>query len=870
MKKLLLLLISYFVCYFNAFAQEILSDKSPVYKQRIKSHAINGVVCPGIHEDNHSVISAPSFIEQARKSRGLSQKKSQIIVTYNNFPDNAKAAFQRAIDIWEYLIYSTVPIRVHANWEALNPSVLGSANAADFMINFEGAPYLNTYYPIALAEKLSGKPLNKDSEADINCRFNSLIPWHYGSAESIESGKFDFTSIVMHEIGHGLGFISSMSVTESSSTGYYGDGEDLKTIYDVFIQDKYENNLIDTSFYKNVSPSLYNELVGGNLYFGVDKGESRPKLFAPNPYQDGSSISHLDDTAYPLGSINSLMKPYARTMEVSHDPGPLALKMFHEMGWKHTSIAHTQKKDVSSNKPVTFTVNILSDTGVVANTAKMYYTTGSAVNEASLLRVAGTNEYSVTLNFPPGTSEIRYFFEVQDLAGKTVRSPGKNGVNDIQYIFAMRIGPDNVGPYIGHSPFNVEDINYPIHFFSTVDDDYEEGVKNVVVKYQVNQEPIKTIPLQKYDPMTHGVEYSHGRSDAYLYLGLNAISGLRPGDKIKYQIEATDASDNKTILPTEFTSTSSKDLPVPSFYEFTVTNLLNTRNSYGTDFETNSDDFATVGFSIKEEEGFAGKALHSSHPYKNGLGLMMGGEVVNSFERSEIALLRYPIIIGNSTTTITFDEVVLVELGDVGVSFGSPGFYDYVVAEISLDGVNWAPIEDGYDSRSNKAWEILLNSSSSGGDFANSTAKGSQIYSKKRTLTLGREFNTRYSGFPFLLRFVLFSDELSNGWGWSIDNLYVQENAPVVLANEEESPLALKLSPNPSSDHVEIEWLLSEPGKVKIEIFSIEGRKVHQETVPAIQRELKHKVGISGFASGTYVVKVSEAKGAAFKRFIKL
>jgi hypothetical protein len=869
MRKILLILGYLVFCSLSVLGQQILNDKLPVYKQRTQSHIINGVVCPGIDEDHHSIIHAPDFIAKARQLRSQNQRKSQIIVTYVDFPEDAKAAFQRAIDIWEYLIYSQVPIRVTASWEALNPGILGSANAANFLLNFEGAPYLYTYYPIALAEKLAGKPLNSDSDPDIICRFNTLIPWHYGSAETIESGKFDLTTIVLHEIGHGLGFISSMNVSTADNTGYYGGGEDLKTIYDVFVQSVHERNLIDTSFYKNVSPGLYSELTGGDLYFGIDKGNARPKLYAPNPYQGGSSISHLDEATYPSGTINALMKPSARTMEVSHDPGPLALKMFYEMGWKHTTIVHTQNKGVSTNRPVTFKVNILSDTTLISNSAKMYYSSGGAISEAPLVNVPGTTEYAATLSFPAGTTEVRYYFEVRDSSGKTITSPGKNGVNSTQYIFSVKIGPDSQGPLIDHSPLKIEEVNYPVNFLTSVDDDYEEGVKSVVVKYSVNQAASRTIELSKYDAKVHGTEYSQGRNNDKFYLALNAISGLKVGDKITYQIEATDAFDNKTILPTEFTSTSSNAAPTPSFYEFTVTNLLSARNSYGTDFETAENDFATIGFSIKTEDGFSGKGLHSSHPYKNGLGLAIDNDVMVSFERTEIAMLRYPIIIGNTNTTITFDEVVLIEPGDVGATFGSSGFYDYVVAEFSLDGVNWSPIEDGYDSRSNKAWETLYNSSSSGGNYPNSTAKGSQIYSQKRTINLGSEYNLRYPGFPFLLRFVLFTDELTNGWGWSIDNLYIQENAPIVLANEEEN-ISLKLSPNPSTDHMDIEWLLTEPGKVQIEIFSLGGSKIYEETVPAQRRDFRHRVRIAGFSSGTYVVKVSESKGAAFKRFVKL
>jgi hypothetical protein len=52
---------------------------------------------------------------------------SNFVVTYIGFTEDAKKAFQHAVDIWAHIIESPVPIRVVAKFEALGASTLGSA-----------------------------------------------------------------------------------------------------------------------------------------------------------------------------------------------------------------------------------------------------------------------------------------------------------------------------------------------------------------------------------------------------------------------------------------------------------------------------------------------------------------------------------------------------------------------------------------------------------------------------------------------------------------------------------------------------------------------------------------------------------------------
>ncbi|MGH9932593.1 MAG: PA domain-containing protein [Pyrinomonadaceae bacterium] len=72
---------------------------------------------------------------------------------------------------------------------------------------------------------------------------------------------------------------------------------------------------------------------------GVD-GSGRALLFAPNPFQGGSSVSHWDTTEYP----NQLMEP-AINGDLTHSVVPvwdLTLSLFQDIGWRGNKIGDSQ------------------------------------------------------------------------------------------------------------------------------------------------------------------------------------------------------------------------------------------------------------------------------------------------------------------------------------------------------------------------------------------------------------------------------------------------------------------------------------------------------------------------------------------------
>jgi len=147
--------------------------------------------------------------------------------------------FQEAAAIWGAILPSAISIQVEARFDALTPcnstsGVLGSAGPITASSNFPNAELPDTWYHIALANKMAGADLSGSN--DISARFNSSVDnssclgatnWYYGLNHA-HGTHIDLLAVVLHELGHGLGF----STLANSSTGALFSGQrDIWTHY---------------------------------------------------------------------------------------------------------------------------------------------------------------------------------------------------------------------------------------------------------------------------------------------------------------------------------------------------------------------------------------------------------------------------------------------------------------------------------------------------------------------------------------------------------------------------------------------------------------------------------------------------------------
>jgi len=295
------------------------------------------------------------------------------------WPNDAMVAFESAIGIWGAILESSQTIEVDACWVVLHPNILGSAGALAYDINFPNAPIANTWYPIAVANGIAGEDL-APGLSDIVANFNSSYPnWYFGTDGNPANNEYDFTTVILHEVGHGLGFSGSMRVEdESDTTVEWGGGTGLPVSFDRFAENGSNQSLINTALFPNNSAALTSQLTSGNIFFdgpeaSAANGNSPVELYAPGSWNQGSSYSHLGES---YNGTNEALMTYSLSLgEVQHNPGPIIRALLNDAGWNATLSLATATPtatviptDIPTNTPTATETPIPTATETPTNT----------------------------------------------------------------------------------------------------------------------------------------------------------------------------------------------------------------------------------------------------------------------------------------------------------------------------------------------------------------------------------------------------------------------------------------------------------------------------------------------------------------------
>jgi hypothetical protein len=129
-------------------------------------------------------------------------------------------------------------------------------------------------------------------------------------------------------MAHGLGFLST-----DSYDGFFGYGSiDQPTAYDAYVQTGDGRRLSDLpSPSLELGEALTSKLVwSGALGIAANDGV-KPLLYTPKVYEDGSSVSHLDEATFSSAGSDAVMSPNLDAGEIFHEPGPLLLAMMQDL-----------------------------------------------------------------------------------------------------------------------------------------------------------------------------------------------------------------------------------------------------------------------------------------------------------------------------------------------------------------------------------------------------------------------------------------------------------------------------------------------------------------------------------------------------------
>lgn len=168
----------------------------------------------------------------------------------------AVAAWGRAADQWEAVFTDPVTVSIDADLSVLPPGILGSTGSVTLFGGYDllrdlivfdaldeagdgivaSLPTASEFFGIVpdpsffIVDGLAGTKANlkalgvPDLDAlfgvtDATVAFNSDFAFDFDNSDGVGAGLFDFETIAAHEIGHALGFTSSVDVTDDFLAG---------------------------------------------------------------------------------------------------------------------------------------------------------------------------------------------------------------------------------------------------------------------------------------------------------------------------------------------------------------------------------------------------------------------------------------------------------------------------------------------------------------------------------------------------------------------------------------------------------------------------------------------------------------------------
>lgn len=450
--------------------------------------------------------------------------------------------FQKAADILGAYLNITIDIQVDAAFNPLTcgpgSAILGSAGATNGKINFANAPNANTIYPIALANNLANSDLNSTS-AEINATFNSSIDnndnclagvdWYYGYDDPSTAGidytnDTSFLSVVIHELLHGLGMSSWVYSNGALNNGYMDafsahlyDQTSAKSWTNMDDRERLasmtnSNNLVWTGSNVNTSSAAL------ALSDGINA--SQVEMYAPNPYEGGSSVSHFSKDATP----NEIMEP--SYTEFLTTPG-MATQLLQDMGWALAS---------NNTAPV---LTAIGDQSSDEDNAKVINLSASDNEGDSLTYSASSNNLSVTatvsgtiLTLTPtadyfGDANITVTVSDGSLSDNEVVNYRVNSVNDLPVFTSPTSGTVKYG--------NSLSVNLAASDIETENNRMTYSVLNVdanQVSASISGATLVLVPVNDYigstDLIIRATDDQNGSTDMNFNLTITATTNTPP------------------------------------------------------------------------------------------------------------------------------------------------------------------------------------------------------------------------------------------------------------------------------------------------------------------------------------------------------
>ncbi len=354
-----------------------------------------------------AVGGVPAFSPSGASTIGSRPKSSEITVSYHNAPTNVQAAFERAVETWEGLIVSSAEIRVEMTWETFDANLLGQANISSVKKEAGDAhlPLSDVLYPTALANALRGT--RTSDTRDMAIRLNSIQDWYMGLDGEVPARKYDLVSVALHELAHGLGVDSELTVTNGLGTT---DKAHPPTVFDTFLED--DRGVRLTSLLTSDPGGLASAIQGGRVVFGGAAAKAAagaaPVLHTPNQFQPGSSLTHVNPAEYGVPSTNAMLSAWMTPGWAVQDPGAIAIALLHDLGWTISGVGEAARLSIA-RLPASVPGNGIGRLDILVRVedtiGQPVRSDDSTLVEVSWYRTAGTSQ-GTCVSEPSGTKRV--------------------------------------------------------------------------------------------------------------------------------------------------------------------------------------------------------------------------------------------------------------------------------------------------------------------------------------------------------------------------------------------------------------------------------------------------------------------------------
>ena len=249
-----------------------------------------------------------------------------------NTTGEVRAATQYAFSLWSNKLAGKVPIDIKVDSKPMDPGVLGGSYITSSFLQTS----TNTFFISSLWNQIVG--YDATPMLDIRIEMNSNFTWYYGTDGNTPYSKYDYVTTMLHELNHGLGFSDNIDGEDEPGCFWYynQNGEGFYTEYpNIFMRQLFQgaSGPCITELNQSQRAAL---IVSGNLYSGrpgskllAANGGSRVKMYAPYPYNSGSSVCHWDTYV----SFETFMLYSGGPGESYHIIGTREMGMLLDMGW---------------------------------------------------------------------------------------------------------------------------------------------------------------------------------------------------------------------------------------------------------------------------------------------------------------------------------------------------------------------------------------------------------------------------------------------------------------------------------------------------------------------------------------------------------